>query len=184
MTKYKARTGAPFNNEKAQEIGEYIEKIKVKTTENILKKVKKDGKKSPLFEFVFNCNKKEAAHRYRLQRIRKAIECIVLDIKKSHIKIDIRAFHSIRKRGKSGPEYVSLNIAFSDKYLKDQIISRALTELENWTVRYERYSELGPITVKIKDFIKKNGKKKKRKKLKRRKSKREKIKVKAKKKQK
>ena len=49
--------------------------------------------------------------------------------------------------------YVSLDIVNEDKFLKDQVITRAKKELENWVSRYQQYKELSTLVRLIKEKL-------------------------------
>ena len=163
MTKiYTTRDGSPFKKKDAQAIGEFIENLKNKSPEAILKVIKK-SEKNILHKYI-EWNRAKASHKYQLQQIRNIVSYIVLEIKDFPIDKDvpIRAFYSISANKEK--TYVSLDTVMNNQALRSQIIDRARTELYHWTERYRQYNELVKIVDVIKRLLKKKSKKKTKKK--------------------
>lgn len=154
IKKYYPREGAPFKKEDAQKIGEFIDKIENKTTENILNEIEKN--EDHVIHNYIEWNDDKAANGFRLQQVRNIISHVEVKIIGGGIKEPVRAFHSIINENEKDEKkftYVSVDVAFSDNYAKMQIISRAKTELKNWRDRYHIYNELKDIVNAIEPFI-------------------------------
>lgn len=149
---YGTRPGAPFKKGHAQEIGEFIENISDRTPENILNAVA-INKEHILYSYIEWDNKK-AGYEYRLQQIRNIVNHITIETKKVGEDLPVRAFFSVKKeRNGKTPIYVTLNMAFSNEYYRNQILSQAKSELRNWRERYKQYKELSGIIKAISPFI-------------------------------
>ena len=160
MIKYKARTGAPFKQEDAQEIGEFIcEDCNGLTTEEILKKVKQN-KKSVIHSYI-EWDNKIASEAYRLQQVRNItnhIELRIVVVGSSKItpveenqEISIRASHSINEDGVQ--RYYNVQEVFNNEDYKRQILNRATIEIRNWMKRYRIYTELSPLIKAINNVL-------------------------------
>lgn len=150
--RYGARSGAPFKKKDAQEIGEFIERMDIKTPKNILKEVKKN-KECIIYSYL-EWDDNKAAEDFRLQQIRNIVNHITIVVKDVDNSLPIRAFHPVmaESNGKT-PIYIDLDMAFSNDYYRIQVISRAKTELQNWRERYRQYDELKEIVFAISSFI-------------------------------
>ena len=149
---YKARNGAPFKVDDAQDIGEFIEKIPEKTPENILKSIKKNPRHT-----IYDCiewDDKKASYQYRLQQVRNIVNHITIEIEEIGSSVPVRAFYSVNSIKDKGPVYVDIEMAFKKEYYRDQIRQRAYVELNNWRERYVIYKELKPIVKAISPFLK------------------------------
>lgn len=147
---YKARAGAPFKQKDAQNIGEFIDKLKLKTSENILEKAK--DKKCVLHKYI-EWDDRKASHRFRLHQVRNIVNHIVVEINSIGDDVPVRAFFSVKTK-KAKTEYVNVNTIFEHEAYRKQVIDRAMTELKNWTIRYRQYKELKKIIESIKKFLK------------------------------
>jgi hypothetical protein len=150
---YYARRGSPFKEEDAQAIGEYIFNIERRTPENILKITKKD-KDSPLNKYI-DWDDKVASQKWRLDQIRQIVNHVVVEIRSIGDGVPVRAFYSVTSVGQKGVSYVDVRTAFSNEHYRNQIVSRAIHELENWNERYRQYKELKGIVKILDEKIKK-----------------------------
>ena len=155
---YLRRDGASFKKDDAQEIGEFIENCKNKTTRGILEEVKKNPKHK--IYSLFEWDKKKAVELYQLQRVREIISHIELNIisigdrEPVSLNISVSAFKSILPQYETGMLegeriYVPIKEGIENEVYRKQIIERAKTELKNWAIRYEQYQELQTITKTI-----------------------------------
>ncbi|MGV9206225.1 MAG: hypothetical protein ACOC44_19645 [Promethearchaeia archaeon] len=157
--KYLPRNGAPFKKDDAQEIGEFIENCKDKSTEGILEEVKKHPD-SKIYQYL-EWNKDKAAEKFNLQQIRNIvnhIEVKIVQIGSSEpveLDVQVNAFQSVIPE-ESNPDlysgekvYVSQDEAMKKDFYRKQVIERAKTELRNWRARYKQYRELQNIIKKI-----------------------------------
>ena len=158
---FEARAGSPFNKEDAQAIGELISRIEEKSTENILTEIKNHPEHCAYKYIEWNDTK--AGHRYRLSQVRNIVNHVVVNIVNIEDSIPIRAFFSVKESESTEPIYVDVETTFNDSYTRQQIVSRAKNELQNWKERYYIYTELEPIVKVITSFLeeKPKGKKKK-----------------------
>ena len=144
---YGAREGAPFKKEHAQDIGEFINSLPLKTSENILGAIGAN-KNHVLYSYI-EWNNKIAGHNYRLQQVRNIVNHVTIEIKEIGDELPVRAFYSITDEkdedNHGRPVYIDLHTAFEDEYCRAKIISRAKSELNNWRERYHQYSELSKI---------------------------------------
>lgn len=150
---YGARSGAPFSKKDAQEIGEFIERIQLKTPDNILTEIKRN-KKHKIYNLI-EWDDAKASHEYRLHQVKNIVNHITIEIKEIGTEnVPIRAFYSIRQeQNGSFPQYVDVQTTFSNEYLRAQVISRAMSELRNWRERYRQYSELSEIIKIMEPYI-------------------------------
>lgn len=152
--KYLARLGSPFRKEDAQEIGEFIESCKDKTTNAILEEVKKNPE-SKIYQYIYTVDDLTATELFRLQTLRNIINHIEIDViqigdrEPVKLNMSICAFHSI----KNPKRYVSFEEGMENKDYRVQIIGRARGELNGWVKRYDQYSELSEYTKVIKKLL-------------------------------
>ena len=150
---YEARVGSPFKQEDAQEIGEFIENCKDKTTKGILEEIKKhpENKIYSLFEW----DKSKAIELYQLQRVREIISHIEINIisignkEPMNLNVSISAFKSVQPINSEERVYASAEDYINNKVYRIQIIERAKTELRNWTEKYNQFRELETIVKTI-----------------------------------
>lgn len=149
---YETRVGAPFRREDAQEIGEFFEKHRDKTTSELLDTIRKN-RTSAVYNYI-EWDDKKAGEQFRLQQVRNIINHITIRITAVGSRIPVRAFFSVQKSPEENKNiYVSLNSVFSDEYYRDQIIGRALVELEAWIERNRQYRELTNIIINLEPLV-------------------------------
>ena len=154
---YHKREGAPFKDEDAQEIGEFIESCKDKSTKGILEEVKKhpESKIYSLFEW----DKDKAAELYQLQRVREIVSHLEVKIirignrEPVMLDVSISAFKSVRPRDSDERVFASSEEIMNDDYLREQVVMRAKIELKNWMERYNQYKELETIIRTIRNLL-------------------------------
>jgi hypothetical protein len=158
---FEARVGSPFKKEEAQAIGELISKIEEKSTENILAEIQKRPEHCA-YKYI-EWDDKKAGYKYRLSQVRNIVNHVVVNIVNIEDSIPIRAFFSVKESESTEPIYVDVETTFNDSYTRQQIVSRAKNELQNWKERYYIYTELEPIVNVITSFLeeKPKGKRKK-----------------------
>jgi len=146
---YKKRMGAPFKEEDTQEIGEFIEKCKDKTTRGILKEIK-EHPKSKIYS-LFEWNKNKALELYQLQRVREIVSHIEVEIVRIgesepvDLSVSVSAFKSVVPVNSDERVYASFDDVINNKVYREQVIERAKNELQNWIGRYGQYQELEKI---------------------------------------
>lgn len=156
---YEARIGAPFKQEEAQAIGEFIEECSDKTTRGILERIK-NHQGHPIYK-LFEWDKDKQSELYLLQRVREIISHIEVKIisigsqEPINLSVNISAFKSIKPSDSEERIYVSIEEGMTNLDYRTQIIQRAKVELKNWMERYQQYQELSSIVKVIKPLINK-----------------------------
>jgi len=149
---YKAREGAPFRDEDAQAIGEFVEENEGKTTEELLESVRKN-RKCVLYQYI-EWDDKKASTLFRLHQVRNIVNHLVIEIEEVGSRVPVRAFFSVQQKPQIvGNVYVSLDTSFSTEFYRKQIIERAKMELNNWTERYQQYEELSDLITVIREHL-------------------------------
>jgi hypothetical protein len=154
---YKTRVGSPFRSEDAQEIGEFIENCKDKSTRGILEEVKRNPK-SKIYSY-FEWDKKKAVELYLLQRVREIVSHLEIEIVRIgehepiNLNVSVSAFKSVQPVNSEERVYVSFNDGMNTEVYRNQIIERAKTELRNWMGRYNQYKELETIIKTLKTLL-------------------------------
>jgi hypothetical protein len=147
-TVYQWRSGARIPVE-AQAAGEEIEHLRKKANGALTPAFVVDAARDvrhtlhPAFEW----NDSEAAERYREEQARHLIGALVVTVKPAGVTRQVRAFVSVHQNEQQG--YTSLPVAMSDAELRQQVIERALRELEQWRERYQGYVELADVFAAI-----------------------------------
>ena len=153
IKKFKARTGAPFKEVDAQVIGEFVFNVENKTTNNILKEIKKHPK-HPIAKCI-EWNDKLASKNYRLQQVRNIVNHIMIDVETVGNNLPMRVFYSVKEKIDSTPIYMDFENVSKNEFALQQIIDRAKSELENWLIRYNQYKALQKISIVIKNELEK-----------------------------
>lgn len=170
--KFKATEGAPFSQKRAQIYGECLEKIaekrkgKVKP-EDVVREAR--NRRSPLHNY-FNWDNNDAAEKFRLWQARNLINHITVVVKYDHKEREQKAFFSVNEtpygdeRNLKNRIYITIERVLSEPNLREQVINKALDEVEYWEDKYKEYKELGEIFDAIKETRRKIRKKIKKKK--------------------
>ncbi len=139
--KYKARKGAKFNNKEAQVVGETIESLKDNsgyiTSEGIISSARK--KSSPIHDF-FEWSNNKAAEEFRLQQARNLVNHIVEVVIVQGERVEQKSFFSVSVKN-VGKVYVNLKEAVENKDYRRQLLSNAISILENLTVTMKMFRE-------------------------------------------
>lgn len=148
MTKrkiYTAKSTAPFPKDKAQEVGEELERIREeygKATPEVI--VEASRPKDSIFHLYFDWNDAIAAEKHRKQQARHISNSITCEvIVEGGEKKTVRAFINVRKAEE--PEYVPVEIVMKDKELRQQMLANALKELIGIKQKYQTLKELSEI---------------------------------------
>ncbi len=156
IQKYVPRKGAPFKNEDAESIGQFIYSIENRTTQNILDTIRQHPD-HPIHKY-YDWDMKKAAEQQWLQQTRNIVNHIeiIIEDPKDNTNISTPAFVSITNINHQ-KQYVPIeSIIVSDdskQFERKQIISRALQELKGWKERYYIYTELQPLSNHIQTFL-------------------------------
>jgi len=154
---YEARTGSPFKQGDAQEVGEFIEKCSDKSTRGILEEIKKNPKHK--IHSLFEWNKGKAIELYQLQRVREIVSHLEINIvslgnsEPVELNVSISAFKSVIPINSDERVYVPMEEGMNNQVYREQIIQRAKTELKNWMERYNQYKELSSIVEVLKKAL-------------------------------
>lgn len=137
---YLPRIGAPFKENDAQTIGEFVYKLKGSSTAEILSNIKKN--KSHTIANYIEWDDKLASEQFRLQQVRNIVNHIEIKIETLGDGRPIRMFHSIKIPEQQKRVYMDYETMASQEFALEQVISRAKVELDNWVERYQQYSQL------------------------------------------
>ena len=146
---YESRKGSPFKKEHVQEIGEFINNIPNKTTDNILNVIENNPKH--VIHQYLEWDDTIAAQKHRLQQVRNIVNHIEVTITRIGNSTPIPVFVSITQQ--DGKSYQHISDVMNNVEMKKQIINRAKTELNNWMIRHQSYTELQGIIKLIKSKL-------------------------------
>jgi hypothetical protein len=130
----------------AQNAGEELARIRLAhgalTAEAIVAEARAEN--APLHE-AFEWRDGLAAAAWRGHQARELVRAVVLvRVEERPIDPPVRALVSVT-RGEARPEYVPVEEAFRDEFLRRQVLKRARRELEAWRARYENLEELARV---------------------------------------
>lgn len=91
----------------------------------------------------FTWNNEKAGHEHRLWQARELINVAVTVLKNSNSPI--QAYVSLNSDRYNGGGYRSIVDVMSDKDLREQLLNRALNDLDTYRKKYEQLHELTPI---------------------------------------
>lgn len=136
---FRVTPGARVRKADAQLIGQAFEALKASgplTAERVLNEAM--NAKSPLHRY-FEWDDQKAAHQYRLEQARRLIRSIEVVLEDARGKqVPMRAFYSVKDAdGQRG--YEAMEFVFSTPALSDQVIEEAVTQLEAWKEKYQKY---------------------------------------------
>jgi hypothetical protein len=156
--KYRAAKGARFSHKDAQIIGTHFfdQMGGMPTPELVVEDARSID--SPTHEY-FEWDDTEAARQHRLFQARNIINHLVVEITVGGEKRMTKAFHSVdimMDDETVDRKYASVEIIVQDKDLKEQVIKRALEEVNAWQVRWLDYSEVFGGVFKAVDKVKKS----------------------------
>ena len=149
--------GRIYGKVSPQVVGETIEIISHKNNGTILPKQLVDEARdhnSPIHE-CFDWDDSRAAESFREMQARDLLRTIIImDQPTATGEVStVRAFHSIviesRPNEKESTAYMPINVVLSNNNYRQQIIDRALRELEEWKEKWNLYNELLPIIEAI-----------------------------------
>jgi hypothetical protein len=150
------KAGGKFSEEAAQRYGEalyslYDKSGKFPTPEEIVEEAR--SPKSPLHD-AFEWQDSVAAHKFRLWQARHMVNHITIAVIKDGKQIQQKAFHSvIDSDDEKG--YAPMEIVKERPYLREQVISKAMNEAQDWARRYKEYKELSSVRMAIAKLAKK-----------------------------
>lgn len=139
---YRAIPGSKLNNKEAQVVGEALEQMGSFTPTDVVEAARPDT--SPLHEH-FEWDDLKAAEKYRLHEARQIVSHIAVIVKVNGRDTQTRAFHSISVQdGNSEVEhrYTAIKIVSANPDMREQVIQKAMIELEGWQKRHEQYADI------------------------------------------
>ncbi len=145
--KWRAHAGVPIP---AQVAGEELERIRTVNNgrlaqETVVEEAR--DKKSPLHP-AFEWNDRKAAHQYRLSQAGYVIRMLSVSYVEGEQKTGpIRAFVNVSRD--EDRSYTSIAHAMSDDELREQVLARALKELNDWRERYAELEEFAGLFATI-----------------------------------
>jgi len=149
---YTAKPTAPFPQNKAQEVGEELERIREefgKATPEVILEASRP-KKSVLHSY-FDWEDAIAAEKHRKQQARHISNSVTCEvIVEGGEKKEVRAFVNVKKADES--EYVPIEVVMKNKDLRQQMLANALKELIGIKQKYQTLKELSEIWDAI-DYI-------------------------------
>lgn len=145
--KWRAHAGVPVP---AQVAGEELERIRTKNNGRLAQDTVVEearDKRSPLHP-AFEWNDKAAAHQYRLSQAGYVIRMLSVSYVDGDSKTaPIRAFVNVSRD--EDRSYTSIAHAMSDDELREQVLAKALKELQDWQDRYAELTEFADVFASI-----------------------------------
>lgn len=141
---YKPAAGSKLNKAEAQQVGEFLERMESFTPSDVVAAARPES--SPLHQH-FTWDDLVAAEKFRIQEARQLVNHIVVVVTVQGKQQETKAFHSIVVDSgdeESVPEhrYTTVRIVAKSQDMREQVIQRALTELEGWQARYQQYQDV------------------------------------------
>ena len=152
MKRYKAAAGAQFNDKKAQAYGEALERLETVLgrppgSDDIWKAARDKG--NPLHG-AFQWNVRKAAIQYWRSQARHIASHIEIFVTIRNKQRPMRAYFSVKRHPEDPVRYVNTESISDSPYMRGQIVKQALSEAENWSLRYRHYREFRAIHASIK----------------------------------
>lgn len=147
---FRARSGAFFNDEKAQVYGEFLTDLEKKEGGMLLTASVVEAAApadSPIHGY-FEWDNGVAAARFRLSQAVDLVSHIVLVKVVGGEERQIRAFFNVDFKdqdGESRTGYVNVEVIAKSRIYRQQVIEKALREIVAWQARYAEYKELEAI---------------------------------------
>lgn len=147
---FKARSGAFFNDEKAQAYGEFLTNLEKKEggvllTASVVEAAAPGD--SPIHGY-FEWDDGVAAARFRLSQAVDLVSHIILVKIVDGEERQIRAFFNVDFKDEAGENktgYVNVEVVAKSRVYRQQVIEKALREIVAWQTRYAEYKELEAI---------------------------------------
>jgi len=143
MKAYKAAKGAQFTDDDAEKLGLVLEKIGFSAKpEQIIAEAR--PKNSPIHH-LFEWDDSEAAEKYRRWQARSHTNHLQIIIKTEQGQEVTRAFHSVTITSDDGSReraYCHMDSVAENPDLREQVIAKALAELNGWRARYAQYKRV------------------------------------------
>jgi hypothetical protein len=140
---YRPAPGSSLSKEKAQIVGEALEKMGSFTPSDVVEAARPAT--SVLHEH-FTWDDLKAAEKYRLVEARHLVNTITVVVKIGDHDVETRGFHSITMQGSEDgaveQRYTAIKIVSAQSEMREQVIERAKRELEGWSARYAQYQDV------------------------------------------
>lgn len=139
---YRPAAGSSLSKEKAQIVGETLEKMGSFTPLDVVQAARNE--ESPLHEH-FTWDDLKAAEKYRLWEARHLVNTITVVVTVAGKETETRGFHSITMEGDDETieqRYTAIKIVSASPDMREQVIERAKRELAGWSARYEQYQDV------------------------------------------
>lgn len=145
---FKAKQGAPFPDDKAQEVGEELIRIstdgELPVAADIVAAAQK--KNSPLHDY-FQWDDGAAGERWREHQARQMINhLIIVKENPDDGDVEIRAFFNVSKaedeEDEAARRYVTIFSVLENEEYYQQVLKKALAELKTWQKKYQMIKEL------------------------------------------
>ena len=146
--RWKAAPGAMFKDEQAQAYGRQIEAIARRdgyvTPELVVEEAREES--SPLHP-AFEWDESVAAERWRMSQARNLMNHLVVVVRVDHTEKEVKGLYNVRvvvdaESQETEPGYVTYDVAVQNKGYREQILRRALAEMQSWRERYQELREL------------------------------------------
>lgn len=133
----------------AQAAGEEIERIRTRQNGRLEPQDIVAASRDPeaTLHPVFEWDDAVAAEAYRVDQARYVIRSLVVQISKAPDAPPVRAFVSVTRD--TDRSYTSTTHALADPDLRQQVLERALAELQSWRRRYSELVELAQVFAQI-----------------------------------
>lgn len=153
--KYKATKGAPFPKENAQRYGESLNKMAMEKNGTVTPHELVNGARDEdsVFHDYFDWDNNNAGEKYRIHQARQLINHINIVVKYNDGEKEQKAFFSVFETPndkEKNTTYVTMERVLSEPELRNQILRRALNEVDYWQQKYFDYNELSKIFTAIK----------------------------------
>lgn len=150
MPTYKAGKGAQYTDDQAQVIGQVLESLGDKFEPQAVVEAARP-KRSPIHD-LFDWDDSEAAELWRKSQARNIVNHLEIVVVTEDGRTTTKAFHSVTVQIEEAPtrNYASITAIRKDSGLSQQVVNRALRELNAWKLRYSDYQRIfGPVFAAI-----------------------------------
>lgn len=137
-----------LNHKKLKLYSQELDRIKQEhngmlNTSDVVEEAK--SKSNPLHD-VFEWDDTKASHQYRLYQARALIGKITYIVTINNQKIHQRKYFNVTiGKGYGGKTYVDLPTVLSNERFKEEVVEKAIREVESWKEKYIQYQKLGMI---------------------------------------
>ena len=143
MSVYKAGSGAQYNDEKAQLLGQVLESLGTDFQPVDIVNAARP-KRSPIHS-LFEWDNTVAAEKYRVFQARNHTNRLEIVITSDGDEQKTKAFHSIvitESDDTTKRAYSQMATIMDNKDLRKQVVANALSELNRWKSKYAEYKQI------------------------------------------